>query len=128
MVTTALVDSLIKDGKVLLDELQRQGIQIEAALWLYDTDSEEWRLSIASSELLRRSREEAYAVIQNALMAIPKRSITLSNVTISALSDPIVKALRSVITIDSVGAGIRISRSAFNNVYIEDAYIYLLKR
>jgi hypothetical protein len=124
MVTAALVDNLIEDGKLLVQALDETGIDVQAALWFYDSDSEDWRLLIASHTLQAQGPLGAYATIQTALDAIPHQSLALSGVRVISPDDPLIKALRMAIRTGPGIAGIRFSRNVIDHVFIEDAYIY----
>ncbi len=126
MVTAALVDQLIEDGRRLLTALDDAGMEIQAALWFYDTESEEWRLLIAWPELQRQGPLKAYERIQAVLDGITHRSIALWNIAVVSPNDPVIRALRTVVRTDRAATGIRISRNTIDNVFIEDAYIYRL--
>jgi hypothetical protein len=124
MVTAALVDSLIKDGERLVQALDQASIDVQAALWFYDSDSEDWRLIIASHSLQSQGPLEAYAAVQAVLDTIPHRTFALSSVRVMSPEDPLIKALRSAIRTGPGIAGIRLSRNVIDHVFIEDAYIY----
>jgi hypothetical protein len=127
MVTAALVDSHIDDGRKLVLALDDMNIDVEVALWLYDSDSEEWRLLIASRKLQEHGPLKAYETVQTALAGIPHRSIALSNVTVVSPDDPTIRALRSVISTGPGITGMRFSRNVIDHVFIEDAYIYRVR-
>lgn len=124
MVTAALVDNLIEDGKRLIQALDQASIDVQAALWFYDSDSEDWRLIIASHALQGQGPLEAYATVQAVLDSLPHRTLTLRSVQVRSPADPLIKALHTAIRTETGIRGIRLSRTVLDNVYIEDAYIY----
>jgi hypothetical protein len=124
MVTAALVESAIVDGAKLILALDEEGIDVPAALWFYDSESEDWRLLIASGQLQHLGPQKAYAKIQAVLEGTAIRTVKLSNVSVVSPSDPIIRALRVAIHTGPGITGIRFSRNVINSIFIEDAYIY----
>ncbi|WP_439541747.1 hypothetical protein [Hyphomicrobium sp.] len=59
--------ALVSDGKAVVDALVSQGMQLQAAAWLYETDSG-WRFAVVP-RVPFKSRHEIYTRIANAVRA-----------------------------------------------------------
>jgi hypothetical protein len=124
MVAAALVGPLIDEGERLIRALDKASIDLDAALWFYDADSEEWRLLLASPTLQQKGPQRAYATVQAALSGIPHRALALSNISVVSPDDVLIKALRMAIRTGPGITGIRFTHNTINHIFIEDAYIY----
>ncbi|GAB3790493.1 hypothetical protein [Virgibacillus kimchii] len=124
-----LVEKDFKDGAVLVTELDKAAFHVQAALWLYDTDRDNWRLMIASKDYDTTGPAKAYEHINKVLKEIEQKNsdygIALDNISVVRTNDKLIKLLETTIqTGPEEVSGIRFSRNAINNHYIEDAYIY----
>ena len=65
-----LTDEMKETGARLLEEMDAAGIPPEAAFWLYNPESEDWRLTIAdpkvADELMERYRRIQQLLFQHA--------------------------------------------------------------
>jgi hypothetical protein len=123
---TTLVEQDMKDGRKLIQALDKAGFPIEAALWYYLTESEVWRLMIASPRVDQRSSREASTFVQSVLAKLPKDfGITLTNISVVSPKEELIRLLKAAIhTGPHEIAGIRFSRNVIDNTFIDDAYIY----
>jgi len=123
---TELVEEVIKDGERLIKALDEDKFDVRAAMWFYLTDSNEWRLIIASPFVDKNGPKKSYEFILRELIKLSKRplAIFLKNVSVISPQDDLISLLRSVIHTGPGISGIRFTRNAINNVLIEDAYIY----
>jgi hypothetical protein len=126
---TTLVERDFKDGEVLINQLDRAHINVHSALWLYNSEEENWRLVIASKIADFSSPRRAYSHIRNVLRKIEKSNttigITLENISVISPNHPLIKLLSvAVKTNPNQISGIRFYRNRIGNSFIEDAYIY----
>jgi len=124
--TGTMVDRWLEDGKRLISALDRMGLGVDAALWFYFDESEEWRLIIATPKVDAEGPSSAYAAIAEAIgaMAAPF-SIELAQVMAVSTHNPIVAALKKFfITRNDAILGNHISKLAIDNIYFEDACMY----
>ena len=131
MASSALVEAKIKDGKRVIDRLDKAGIVVTAAFWYYIEDAENWRLIIATPLVESEGPRAAYAKIHDAQWErrparLRKPILGPSEITAVGSNDPLVKLLSMVIRTGPNDAGVRFSRNVINGTYIEDAYIYRL--
>ncbi len=123
---TVLVEQDMKDGKKLIQALDKAGFPVNAALWFYSSESDDWRLLLASPVVDQKGSREAYTFVQSILAELPKNfGISLINVSVVSPNDELIKLLKIVIQTGPRDlAGIRFSRNVIENQFIEDAYIY----
>jgi hypothetical protein len=130
MVTTALVSDAIHSGRTLLRWFDSNGLRIDAALWLYDVESEEWRFTLSSESLQRMGPKAAYSAVLQLFDANPHWDqdsfIIWRNIAVIPLTHPLIKALRATFPKGSNDQGIRLFKTVIDRVYVEDAYIYRL--
>ena len=122
---TVLVEKDIQEGKRLIEALDKTDFEVEAALWFYLTDSDEWRLLIASPFAEKNGPKKAYSFIQSILAQLPPPSgISLKDISVLSPKDHLISLLRIAILTGPGISGIRFTRNVINNTLIEDAYIY----
>lgn len=122
-----LVEPKIKVGKELIQRLDRSQFPMDAALWLFMPEVERWRLMIASRLVDSKGPKETYREIQKVLSQWSGASkLSLSEITVVSPKDSLIKVLRKAEKTGPTLTGTRMSRSAIDGVYIEDAYIYRL--
>ncbi len=125
MVKEALVEKNIEEGKRLIEELDGKNFKVQAALWFYSADSDEWRLLIASPFVEKNGPKKSYNFIQAVLSRLsPSAEISLKDISVLSPSNDLIKLLRSAFRTGSGISGIRFTRNVINNTMIEDAYIY----
>jgi hypothetical protein len=125
MDTTILVEKGIREGKGLIEALDKEGFQVEAAIWFYFTDSGEWRLLIASPFVEKDGPKKAYSFIGSVLAKLaPPYEISLKDISVVSPKHHLITLLRKAIRTGPGLSGIRFTRNVINNTLIEDAYIY----
>jgi hypothetical protein len=129
MAKRTLVEKDYQDGAMLVTELDKSAFHVHAAFWLYDSDRDHWRLMIASKDYDTTGPAKAYEHINTVLTEIKEQhhdfGIALDNISFRRTTDRLIKLLGTAVHTDPNGVdGIRFSRNAINNLYIEDAYIY----
>lgn len=129
MVKTTLVEKDIEEGGRLLDALDKSKFRVKAALWFYLSDSDIWRIKIASRYFDDEGPLKAYSRVQSVLAQLhPQIGITLNDISIISPKDDLIRNLRTAIKTTGSGiAGIRFTRNTVNNMFIEDAYIYRMQ-
>ena len=122
MVKTPLVDELKLAGRDLVESLDRSGVEIRAALWLYLEDGGDWRLVIATPLADRIGSREVYRRLYPIWRAGSK--LDWSQITITGVNDRMVRLVRSAFPGGHVADGSSLSRQVIEGTYIEDAFIY----
>ncbi|MBM3495148.1 MAG: hypothetical protein FJX72_12635 [Armatimonadetes bacterium] len=128
MVTTPLTDNMVAVGRRLVERLDAAGLKPEAALWLYDTDRESWKLVISDRWLRKDGPLARYRRVREALQDVQDdlRGLPLDAVMLSPPDTGTLGLLRSAMTVEGPFAELRLTGNAFDGQFIEDAYIYRL--
>jgi hypothetical protein len=125
VVRQMLTNEMIERGAELTRQLDCAPIEVIASFWLYISESEKWRLIIASPQVTKNGPKKVYRKIQDVLAKIPEESPRISLMDISVVQDdyPLISLLRRAIKPEGT-SGVRFSRNVINGQLIEDAYIY----
>lgn len=130
MAKEILVDSYKRDGKKLIKRLNNPatGFNITAALWFYLSDSEEWRLVIASPYVRENGPIESYKLVNSLMDEIngkSKRKLAFSSREISVVKpdDPLINLFK---VITRHNTDVLCSNCIINGSLIEGAYIYFI--
>ena len=128
MVKEVLTEKMINAGAELIRKLDLTSLVVRSCLWFYLSESNTWRLIIASPEVARTGPRQVYGKIQSVLLDVPEgqRGMALSDISAVEDNDPLISLLRTAIKTGNGISGIRFSRSTVNGQFIEDAYIYRL--
>ena len=122
-----LVEPKIKIGEELVQLLDFSQFPMDAAFWLFMSEPERWRLIIASRLVDSKGPKAAYREIQSVMSQWSERAkLSLDEISVVSPKDSLIKALRKAEKAGPTLTGTRMSRSAIDGVYIEDAYIYRL--
>jgi hypothetical protein len=128
VVKEQLSAEMIESGAQLIAKLDTMGLPIEAALWLFDTEINEWRLMIASPERAKSGSLDIYKKIQEARQALGDKAAALPMLLIT-LVDPNQELIRSFRKGMPTGGGvsrIRFSKNVIGGHVVDDALIYRL--
>jgi hypothetical protein len=126
MVKEVLVDNKIEAGRRLTEDLTtKAGLEVAASFWLYEGETNDWRLTIASPSVDREDTREVYRKIQTLLAQDPElsRVLDLRDIYLAGPEDRLVKSLRKGLHQRKLG-GVRISGGVVGGHYVEDAYVY----
>ena len=126
---TTLVEKDFKDGELLIAELDKAQLKVHSALWIYNSEADNWRLMIASDKEDFSSPKKAYSLINEVIEKMNNSGInigfSLENISVVSTDHPLIRLLSSAIKTNPRSiSGIRFSRNTIDNNYIEDAYIY----
>jgi hypothetical protein len=130
---TVLVMFPVVAGNQLLDALDQDGFDVQAALWLYRSEEDFWRLMIASPLVQRIGQIEAYKRILTQLQHIRPsldpliNDIYMENITVVDPSDSLIRALKRVVRVAEGDPPVRLTRNALGDVFIDEAYIFRLR-
>lgn len=125
MVARILVEKDIEAGRRLLEELDRQRVDITAAAWFFVADAERWRLLLASPIVDEKGPLAAYEVIQNTLTRMPETARpTFTDISAVSPSDRRVRAMAVAVKTGPGIHDVRFSRTVVGDMYVEDALVY----
>jgi len=130
MVKNSLVEADVLAGKRLVTALSvppySSVFKLQAAFWLYDHESQEWRLFLATPLVDEFGSLAAYTNLQQPLRSIQPTDLSLENISVSSPRKPLVKAIKRGSRIANGAEVIRLTRNTIGGIYIEDAYVYKL--
>lgn len=116
----------IEEGKDLLEELDKQGLKPEVAIWFYLPEGNTWRFIISSSSFSSKTNQILYSDFVNKYKDLEQvKSIGLENITLLQSNDDLISLLKTAIRTGPSDIGnIRFTSNVINGVLIEDAVIY----
>lgn len=126
LVKEQLTDAMIDAGELLLRELDRLGVPLTSAFWLFDIEVNEWRLVFASPEAAKVGSLAIYRQLQSAVTALGPRisAVPFSSIQVMNEDAEIVHLLGLAVKTGDDIQRIRFSRNAINGRYIDDTLIY----
>jgi hypothetical protein len=92
---------------------------------MYVSDSDGWRLLIASPKVRTEGPEAAYKLVQSLLRRLIDSGVRLPEIWLVKDTEPMLAALRAAVptTPDEISS-IRLRRNTASGLYFDDAYIY----
>lgn len=124
LVKEALTDEMIEAGKSVVEDLDRRQFLVDAALWFYLAERNQWRLLVASPEVHLDGPRKAYKRLLQSLRNATVHGVSLDDVAVLDTRDPLIQLLRVALRTDRSIGGVRFSKNTINGQFIEDAYIY----
>lgn len=124
LVKEALTEEMIEAGKSVVQDLDRRQFLIDAALWFYLTEQNQWRLLLATPEVHVEGPRKTYRRLLQALRNATVHGLSLDDVAVLDTRDPLIQLLRIALRTDRSIGGWRFSKNTVNGQFIEDAYIY----
>ena len=127
MASSALVRSEIEEGMNLVRALDESDFGLVAALWVYDSDLDRWRMTVAydgPQRDIKAKRLQAAEIAHIWRNSHPSEPfLELGWVTVTSSEDRLVTGLRPLAPMDGVGER-RIRNRVVNGIYVEDALIH----
>lgn len=125
MVARTLVVPDIDAGRAFVEALDTAKLPIQAALWLYNSELDRWRLTLATRLVDRLGPLETYRRLNEVWEGLPEDvRQTLGEYSVISPADVLIRALSKTIQTGPEISGIRMSKNVVDRVYIDDAYIY----
>ncbi len=122
MYKKVLVEDLIKDGKLLVEALERNRFPITAAVW-YDFPEMPWMLVIVSTAVDQIGPMAAYGRVQRALQTVKSAQLALSDISLMSPQSQEFENLRSLISTPG-RLGQSTASGPARGLVFEDAYVY----
>jgi hypothetical protein len=131
-----LVNWEAENGKRLIEALVATGFEVRAALWVKPTESEEWRLYLASPFYDAHGPQAAHLHVINIVRQLPDLWLDRTPIQVVGMNDTIAETALSVIrskVLNHPSAGratkpypglIRFDRKSLAGTDIDGAYIY----
>ncbi len=117
MDTTTLVDNKIEEGKTLLNDLEKEKVKLDDAMWGYDEDEHLWKLILTSPIVKEKGSLFLYNKINELLSERKYRGIKLENVKVLDTNDLFMQIFRPAF---------EKRQEVFKDVSLKDGYIYFL--
>ena len=124
----ALTGMDIEFGKTLWQLLRaNKEFPTNGVLWLFQLESGEWHLLIATPRVDAVGPRNAYAELSEIMKRIPTDSNQLFRVELISPQHPFYQALRSVFGQTASVEGARLGNTQISGMYIDDAYLYEIR-
>ena|ERR1700693_738918 len=122
MYKKVLVEDLIKDGRLLVEALERNRFPITAAVW-YDFPETQWMLVIVSPAVDQIGPMAAYGRVQRALQTVKPSLLSLSDVS---LMSPVSQEFENLRLLLPSPGHLRHSAASgrTRSLVFEDTYVY----
>ena len=122
-----LLPEVIDEGRRLIRALHASRFEVDAAFWLFLSDSERWKLIIASPVRLREGAFQAYSRLRAVSNSMdPLLRIEETDVALAKCEDRRVKALRSRFIFKRETSDAIIEHASLDGEYFEAVYLYQL--
>lgn len=128
MADAALVENDVERSRAFVNFLESHGLPLTAALWIFQSDADRWRLVVCPREQRENvsSFYRDFAKLINAAGS-PISLLPLDMVDIVAEDSPLVRQLGSVIRVAGTETeSIRLTNNVINGVFLDDAIILKL--
>ena len=95
----ALTDAMIEAGAQLIRKLEEMGVPITSALWLLDTEINEWRLLLASPVVAEAGPTTMYRKVRLARQQLDERASEVLFLAVSVAPEDadLIKRLRAAV-------------------------------
>jgi hypothetical protein len=128
MVAQSLLNAQVDLGKNTLVVLDKAGLDIRAAYWVFDEDGQVWRFTIAEPTADTRGTHAVYEQMARALKG-PADVLPLREIYVVSPDDPLVSLVRIAISTPGQAiAGIFFSGNVVMGTRVPDMYIYRMYR
>ena len=124
---TALVTTDFATGAKILKILDQAGLKISLAMWLRDSDYEDWRFALASRILDGAEPSEAYGLVHDALNRAGFPFEHTPPLFIISMSTPFVRTLRRIFGKAKSVEGMRLGGQMIGDRFVDDAIIYRIQ-
>ncbi len=113
-------------GYALIKALEAKNLRPKAALWV--AQEAVWRLLLHVPKLQSFGISTSYQRLQQVIQASPESFPALADISLIDDANPYLNAIRQAISVpaDADNLAIRLTRTNFFGLYIEDAYVYRL--
>lgn len=124
MASQSLLNGQVESGKVTLAACDRGGLDVRAAFWVFEEDSESWRFTMAEASIDFRGTRDLYQRLATVLHGV-RDALPIRQIYLMSPNDALPRLVR--IAIQTGGndvAGIMFSGNVINGTRVPDMYIY----
>jgi hypothetical protein len=124
MASQSLLNGQVESGKETIAACDRAGLDIRAAFWAFDEDTQTWRFTIAEGTVDFKGTRSVYQRLVTVLDGA-QGTLRLREVFVVSPEDRLVRLVRMAVqTGGSDIGGISFSGNVINGSLIPDMYIY----
>jgi hypothetical protein len=123
----ALVGLDVEAGKEILRLLDDAKFRVVAALWRYASESEDWRLLIATPIVDRYGKLAAYQRLDRIIRTNAPHLLLAPRVTLVGSKDKLIRGLRRIFGKAASIDGMRLGNNFIDGEFLEAAYVYRIK-
>lgn len=124
-----LVDKGIAEGQRLIDALKASNFPLDAALWRYKSEPEQWRLILATPVYDRQGQFNAiFEIISVFRQITPELKIDIEDISVVSAKDRLIQSLRELQRPGIDLSEMRLRDTPVYNGLLEDSYIYFINR
>ena len=126
MDTYTLVENRIDDGRKLINLLTRVGFPLTAVCWVKTSEQGDWYLYIASTTVDQMDLASAYRDVYGVLTTISGTSISVSDVKLIGMNNPITKDILEIRQRYPGKLPTISRRRQLGSVAVDEVYVYPL--
>lgn len=128
LVKESLSTEMIDAGNKLLRILKEAKYKVTVSFWIYTSDTNNWRLVIATPHVNRDGPKQAYKKVLLALSELPENysKLLMKDISVLDAKDPLAQRIKSYFREQFGIEGNRLSYLPFGDetLLIEDSYVY----
>jgi len=135
LVREALSKEMIESGWELARALRQRQVEIAACFWLYSSDKNDWKLTLALPQVETDGPLKAYEAVQSVIRPLgpqqtePERFRRLLRLTDVSVLEPSHQLVRSIQTVPLLNEdGMQFKESRLGDSFVEGVYIYNLSK
>src|SRR5260370_29586278 len=121
-----LVSVDLETGLEVVRAFENGNLKIGAALWLYATEYEDWRMFVSASAFDELKPRAAYHYLGELLRAAGLPPEATPPIVILPLTHPFIKGLRRRFGKTKRDEGMRIGKQTIGDRFVEDGFVYLI--
>jgi hypothetical protein len=113
---------LVENGHRLIKALEKRGVALKAAVWVYYTDADTWRLWLVPQTACDKRafyRQVAEAISENRETL---QGIDASDTEFVSETHPAISGLRAIVRMEGLGS-LQMSSNMLNGFYLPDGII-----
>ncbi len=128
MVKTTLVGPDLPLADEILRALDEAKFPITVAMWLFEKERDKWSLVIATPLYDQLGAQKAYLRLIKILSAEGPVALSDLPIRLESVRRPMIKALRKIFGKAASVNGMRLGLQSVGGAWIDDAYIYRIKK
>lgn len=122
-----LTESDLSFGKKITEQLKTAKFPFKGTLWLYDEESDDWQLIVASNLVDTKGPRDTYLELAKAIANVSGSDFQRLRITVVSPKSTLFAALRTVFAAASNVEGARLQNTTVGGVLVSDAYLYEIK-